>query len=86
MGRFSSGRATRYGLAFGLLVWALIAPPIRDGVPVPDAPTDAWKPHGFFETRPACQNALDLMRRMVGNGKYGWERPYWHDLARCEER
>lgn len=73
-----------HGLVMALAVWVLLGPPIRDGEPDVDAPIDAWKLYGRFASEAECVAARDLMRRMTGTEKYGWEKAYWDDLARCE--
>lgn len=66
-----------------LVVWMLLGPPLRDAAPDPEAPLAQWKRHGDFATEAECRAGLALMQRMAGDGKYGWERPYWDELARC---
>jgi hypothetical protein len=66
-----------------LATWLLLGPPIRDVTPVPDAPLAEWKRYGVFPTEGECRGGLELMRRMTGTEKYGWERTYWDELARC---
>jgi hypothetical protein len=68
-----------------LALWLLLGPPLKDAEPNPDAPLAEWKRYGRFDTEAECTSGLDLMRRMAGNGKYGWERHYWDELARCTD-
>ncbi len=72
--------------AFGLAAWLLLGPPIRNAMPVPEAPLALWKNYGVFDTRQACRRGLALMRRMTATEKYGWEKVYWDEFARCVER
>lgn len=68
-----------------LASWLLLGPPIRDAAPVPEAALADWKRYGVFPSEAECRAGLDLMRRMVGSEKYGWEKAYWEELARCVE-
>lgn len=71
-------------LGAGLLgAWLLLGPPIRDVRPQPDAPLAEWKRYGTFPTEAACLEGKALTRRMTGTEKYGWEKHYWEELARC---
>jgi hypothetical protein len=65
------------------VVWLLLGPPLRDAAPDPTAPLAQWKRYGDFATEDGCRAGLALMQRMTGDGKYGWERRYWDELARC---
>jgi len=76
------GRA-RHLAAPLVATWLLVGPPIHDAAPVPDAPIAEWKRYGLFPSEAECQRGLALMRRMTPDEKYGWERRYWDELARC---
>lgn len=79
-------RTARHGgcsAAALVAAWLLLAPPIRDAAPEPDAPLADWRSYGVFATSRECGRALDLMRRMTVAEKYGWERRYWNDFADC---
>ena len=69
----------------GLAGWMLLAPPLRDARPNPDAPLRDWKLHGRFDSQRACEDARRLMARMTGDGKFGWEEAYWGEMADCVE-
>lgn len=68
-----------------LSTWLLVGPPIRDAAPVPEAALAGWKRYGVFPSEAECRAGLELMRRMTGTEKYGWEQEYWDDFARCVE-
>jgi len=63
--------------------WLLIGPPIRDAKPDLPAPTAEWKRYGAFPTEVECIAGRDLTLRMTGTEKYGWEKRYWSEMARC---
>ena len=85
--RCSSARVTRRAArrlgASAALLWLLAGPPIEDGVPNPDAPREVWRQFGVFRSEAECLRAKELMRKMTGDGKYGWEPVYWQTMVHC---